>query len=300
MRLIVLPLLTTLALVAPGKLRATLVMADFNDLTAGVAQGQGGGTGFSSNYANTGTINVIGGDLTPDASTHYCIVTTGTPQSLQGRWSSGRQLNRNLTNPLVAGGGTVWFSYLLNQPLAESRGGIGFNQGGFSPGNPRIVSVGDELRIGLGGTLQPAGGGVAMGGLGQTHLVVGRLIVDPTAGAETIDVWINPDVAAGSTNLGAPDNSLSVNDAGLSANGVTSLAFSSYDTSTTANFDGGILDNVILSDTATTGGLHPDQQAFFEVTGKIPEPSRAVLISFGLGALLLRRRRGFIGSGSAS
>jgi hypothetical protein len=263
---------------------ADTIIADFNDLTSGpLGQfepgiGQEGGEGFLSGdtWSNTGTLSVIANDLTPPPFTNYAVSQTPTGQSVQGNNTAGRQSTRALAVPLR---NTVWFSFLLNQPTIDSRGGITFNQNTSAPSNPRVVATGTELRLGLGLTLQAAGQGANLLTLGETALILGQLTIDPV-GDETLNIWINPDVSGGIAGLGAVDTSLSEQTASLEG-GVTRVGVQSY----ASDSQGGIVDTLILSDDADPN------QAFADVTGVlIPEPS--TLFFSALSALgLLRRRR---------
>ena len=230
---------------------AGTAVADFNDLVEGqlsnftAGAGQAGGSGFdpdpSNTWGNTGTIITIAGDLAAPASTNYSFTQGVTPISAQGTFTAGRQATRALAAPLV--GSTVWFSFLLNQPTENSRGGITFNQNGSSPGDPRIVATGGDLRLGL-ATIQPPGGGAnGVITIGETALVLGRLTIDTLGGEETLDVWINPDVSNGEAGLPAPTNTLTQEaptfDAGISRLGVQTYSSDGL---------GGIVDALIVSD----------------------------------------------------
>ncbi|MEM7453005.1 MAG: hypothetical protein AAF456_01495 [Planctomycetota bacterium] len=235
--------------VLPPPLPAPLAEADFNDLVPGAVQNQMGGTGWglASSWGNTGTIDVIAGDLVAPVSTNYGIVQSGTPQSLQGSNTGGRQTTRETEAPLQ---GTVWFSYLMNNPTINSRSGITFNRNSSAPSNPRIVATGDEVRIAL-ASLQAAGTGVPIN-LGETYLILGRLTLNQT-GDETLEVWVNPDVSGGIAGLPAPDNTL-IEDASILDVGLNRVGVQSYGSDNI----GGIMDVVRVSDTAT---------AFEDVTG---------------------------------
>ncbi|MEN8871743.1 MAG: hypothetical protein ABF380_12945 [Akkermansiaceae bacterium] len=226
---------------------AGTVVADFNDNTTGPlgvfnpGEGQGGGLGFLPGdvWANTGTIAVIASDLTSPTATNYSITQSGTPQSTQGTFTSGRHTTRAVDSPLT---GIVWFSYLLNQPSLDSRGGITLNQDSSAPGNPRIVATGTEVRLGLGPTLQGEGGGANLLTVGETALILGRLTIDSTGVAETLDIWINPDVIGDASSLPAPDTTLSEETPSLDS-GITRIGIQSY----SADSQGGIIDSLRLS-----------------------------------------------------
>lgn len=268
-------------------LTAAIVYADFNDnVTGGLGSftagaGQGGGSGFLDGdvWANTGTVTVIGGNLSAPASTNYAITQgPSAAQSTQGTFTGGRHTTR-ATATTMATASDLWFSFLLNQPTSNSRGGITFNQNSSAPGNPRIVATGTDVRLGLGSTLQGAGSGGTMA-LTSNTLILGQLQIDAT-GDETLNIWVNPDVSGGITGLGAADSSLTENAASLNG-GITRVGIQSY----SSDNQGGIIDSLILSDDTDPN------QAFADVTGisVIPEPS-ALMLSLLSSLALFRRRR---------
>ena len=265
---------------------AAVVYADFNDNTLGALSsftagaGQGGGTGFLAGdvWANTGLISVISGDLSAPAGTNYAI-TQGSAvgaHKVQNQTTTVRQTTRAVATTMGTSSG-IWFSFLLNQPTTNSRGGITFNQlaSQAMPGDPRIVATGTDLRVGL-AVLQTTGTTIS---LGVDTLIVGLLEINPS-GNESISLWVNPDVSGGIAGLGAPDNSLTEQAASLDA-GVTRVGIQSY----ASDSQGGIFDAFILSDNSDAN------QAFADVTGVlIPEPTSGTLALLG-GLLILRRRR---------
>ena len=123
-----LALLCLLSAASPAT--AAVVYADFNDNTLGtlgsatVGAGQQGGSGFlaGDTWANTGTIDVIPGDLSAPISTNYAI-TQGSAvgsHSAQGDFANGRQATR-ATAATLGTSSDVWFSFLLHQPTNNSR-----------------------------------------------------------------------------------------------------------------------------------------------------------------------------------
>jgi len=226
--------------------------ADLNDLVEGqmshatAGLGQAGGTGFdpdaNNTWSNTGTISAIPGDLTAPTSTNYSYVQgAGTALSAQGTFTAGRQATRALAAPLT--GSTVWFSFLLNQPTTESRGGITFNQNGFSPAEPRIVATGGDLRLSLSTIQVPGGGANGVIPIGETVLILGRVTIDTFGGDEVLDVWVNPDVSNGVAGLPAPTNTLT-QEAATFDTGIERVGIQSYSSDTL----GGIVDALIVSD----------------------------------------------------
>jgi hypothetical protein len=279
--------LAFISTLSTSSLTAAVVYADFNDNSSGglgsftAGAGQGGGSGFLAGdvWANTGTIAVISGDLSAPAGTNYAITQgPSTAQSTQGSFTSGRQTTR-ATATTLGTASDLWFSFLLNQPTNNSRGGITFNQNPSQPGNPRIVATGIDVRLGLGATLQGAGEGASMP-LASDTLILGQLQID-ASGDETLNIWVNPDVSGGIAGLGAADTSLTENAASLDG-GVTRVGIQSY----SSDNQGGIVDAFILSDDADPN------QAFADVTGVsvIPEPSSLALSFLAALGLLSRRR----------
>ncbi len=247
-RLSILALCSSIALSSP--LSAGIVIADFNDLTpsplgdSSPGNGQEGGFGWLQNdsWANTNTITVVANDLTAPASTGYGVSQSENPQSIQGSNIGGSQCTRALDTPLQ---GTIWFSFLLNQPTDASRGGITFNQNSLAPANPRIVATGSEVRLAL-ATLQGAGQGADRLTAGETALILGRLTIDDTGLEDSLEVWINPDLSGGETSLPTPDTTI-MEELPTLDGGITRIGVQSY----SADSQGGILDSLRLSDRAS-------------------------------------------------
>jgi len=252
---------------------AAVVAANFNDLSAGNIQTQGGGSGMSGSWGDTGTISVVTGDLTAPSSTNYAITQTGTAQSVQGGHTEYRQSSRPLAAAMT---GTVWFSFLANNAASTSVSGITFNVSGFTSGTPRIGLTGDTFYAGL-NTYTASSATVT---LGQTALILGRLGIN-SAGNETLEVWLNPDVANGIAGLGAATASFNEEAASING-GVSRIAIAAYRNATGS---GGQMDSILLSNAA-------DQNlAFADVTGVlVPESSSLVLTIAGAGILFRRRR----------
>lgn len=278
--------LILLSAASASSLSAAVVYANFNDNAAGglgsftAGAGQEGGSGFLAGdvWANTGTISVVGGDLSAPAGTNYALTQSGTPQSAQGGFSSGRQTTR-ATATTMATASDLWFSFLLNQPTENSRGGITLNQNASAPANFRIVAAGNEVRVGLGITLEGVGAGTPIT-TGSNNLLLGQLTINP-AGDETINFWLNPDVSGGIAGLPVPDSTLAENADTLDG-GITRVGIQSY----SSDGQGGIVDSLVFSDDANA------DQAFADVTGitVVPEPSAIVLSLLSTLALLRRRR----------
>ncbi len=234
-----------------GVASAALVVADFNDLALGNLNGQAGGTGFTGNWdAGTGTISVTGGDLT---SALYNVPQTGTPQSIHGTYSGGRQQNLALAAPMA---GEIWFSFLANNAESGDRSGVTLDNTGWQTNQKgQILLLGDDLRFNV-----ATGVGAAdfvqtndVLTIGQTALVVGKLTVQ--AGNDSLELWVDPDLASDSDIANhTPALSTSAFDVGADLARIGALSYYYSAGAPT----GGVVDNVRFSDTAT---------AFEDVTG---------------------------------
>jgi len=249
-----------------GRADAGLVVADFNDLGTGSLNGQTGGTGFTSDWnSGTGTINVIPGDLT---SSLYGITQSGTAQSIRGDYTQGREQNRALASSMT---GTIWFSFLAENPNANSRAGISLNRSGNNP-SPReeaILFLGTDLRVYTNDSYTTISNAAT---LGSTALVVGKMILGP--GNDTLTLWVDPDLVADpniSNHTPVYDDSSKDFLASLDRVGALSYRWSS------GGSLGGVVDNVRFSDTTT---------AFNDVagTGTTPPPPPWLLVYDGFEA----------------
>lgn len=263
--------------------RATLVTADFNDNTPGQLQGQSGGSGFATSSVWAGATGpaVVSGDLTAPASTHYAIAqTSGTAQSLQSANTVTSGAGQDNRAPAATLAGTVWFSFLVNPASSNARGGIGFNTTGATSTDPRILAVGTTLYVGYGSSSTTPVGPITVANqftVGQTSLVVGRIIINDNGTNDRISVWVNPDVTA-LASASPPTPAVDTATLNQFDNGLTQLTLSSYTGS--SGTAAGVVDAVRVSDNPT---------AQTDVTG-VPEPASCGLIALA-GALLLPRRR---------
>ncbi len=247
---------------------ALQVRADWNDLDPdyiyngetdypGALLGQFGGIGFetSDDWGDTKTIMVESGDLTAPAETHYALTQTSPSQCIQGVYDPGRQSTRGLAEALT---GTVWFSFLIQQPTSNSVAGIGMNQNGYSVKAPFIVATGNDIRISLGSGSQDVYINDVLE-YEQTALILGKIEIDTgPAGQDYTSVWVNPDVQ----NPGTPDSSIT----GYNyLSSITRVAVISY----ANDAEGGLLDMLVLSD---------DEDAYADVTGVLDD-SRAANIA---------------------
>lgn len=257
--------------------RATVVTFDFNDNTAGTLVGQAGGAGLSGTWASSTLPQVVAGDLTAPAATHYAAAqASGTAQSLQTTASSTNANGQSSRSTAVTLTGTVWFSFLADATDANARVGMSFNASGSAASGARIDLVGTSLFVsyGAGQTM------TNVQSMAATHLYVGEVVVNEAGTGTTNDhlrLWLDPDVntLTESTTAGKVFDGSTANWVG---DGITSVAVQTYGASSA----GGILDAVRASDGPT---------AFTDVTGvATPEPACAGLIGV-MGAFLGLRRR---------
>jgi hypothetical protein len=254
---------------------AGLVQVTFNDLSAGSIAGQSvGGTGLAGSWDGGANVMAIAGDLVAPASTNFALTQSGTAQSARGDIGSitNSIAGADIATPLT---GTVWFSFLVN-PVVGARGGLDINSADnatSSSGAPmRIIAVENQLRLITSSTNDVA----ASVTFGQTSLVLGRIDIAAGAAAETLSVWVNPDVE----NLDAADFVL--NTVNFITTDIFRLGVESYRSGGTV---GGVVDLITLSDR---------DSAYEDVTGfaaVIPAPA-ALPAGLGLlGLISLRRRK---------
>jgi hypothetical protein len=257
---------------------AGLVTADFNGNSLGQLQGQAGGSGFTGNWAGATGPAVVSGDLVAPAATNYAVAqSAGSPQAVQAAntvTSSAGQVSRAPSPNLT---GTVWFSFLVNPASTAARGGIGFNSTATTSSDPRILAVGTTLYVGYGSGSTTPVGPIQVNNqftIGQTALVVGRIILDVSGTNDRISVWVNPDV----NNLLSATPVVDSSTLNVFGSALSTITVSSY--TGTSGQAAGIVDAVRVSDTAS---------AQVDVTG-VPEPTAAAA-ALAAGGLALARRR---------
>ena len=257
--------------------QAALIIADYNDLTATTIQGKSGGTGFSGSWSGSANPAVIGGDLT---STLYNVPQSGTAQSIRGGNAGLRQNYRTFsTNPV----GTVWFSFLSRTDVSTDAAGISFNAPTASPysdtGTIYAYFSGTTLNYQFGNGAQTA---TSQTTLGNVALVVGRMTINTGGAADSVSLWVNPDLIANSDiNAYTPvysSSSVDFTDS-LDYLGVVAAKMAGATTGS-----GGVSDNFRISDGGGSSSV-----AYSDVTG-VPEPGTVALSLLGLAGLGMRRR----------
>jgi hypothetical protein len=277
-------LLATLATDA----RATLLVANFNDLlTAGDLKGKGGGTGFSSTWGGSSTLQVVTGNL---GSTLYNMPQLGTTLHVSGSNSgtsggSSSSLRQEFRNTAASPTGTIWFSFLAKVEQSGDRAGLSINSPTATPfADPGTVYAyleGSTLNYQFGtGT---AGAVTNAQTVGTTALLVGRMTISDT-GADAVSLWLNPDLIANpditAYNPIYSSNAVDwIGSGGIGHVGVIAAR------KLNAASGAGHVDNLRFSD-----GDGDAAQAFRDVTG-VPEPGGLLLLAGAGGALAIRRRR---------
>jgi hypothetical protein len=258
--------------------RATLLVADFNDITTGDLKGKGGGTGFSSTWNGSSTPAVVSGNL---GSARYDLPPTGTAQHVSGNNDTG--LRQEFRSTVDSPTGTVWFSFLAKVDKTGDQAGLSINAPTTTPfgdpGDANVYLTGSTLNYQFGtGTAGTLANAVT---IGTTALFVGRVTISST-GADPVSLWLNPDLIAN------PD--ITAYTPVYSSAGVDWLSSINVVGAIVAQKSGGSggaghVDNFRFSD-----GGGDAAEAYRDVTG-VPEPGSLLVLAGAFGALALRRRR---------
>ncbi len=281
--------------------RAELVTSDFNGMTTGSAlSGQSSGsTGLRESWVGATAPVVRPTNLT---SSNYNVTQTGVAgriQSQTGVNGAESTTRRGITTPLS---GTVWFTFLGQLTDSDDRVALTLNQINSNNVDNNATDNNDLNLIfvgsGSGGLFRvrikndPNMNDNVVTGLSQnnttTYLILAQLAIDSGGVNDALNVWFDPDLTAitGPEDLPAPNFSNSSYDF-VNGSTISNLGVSSYTSDISGGSpDGGILDNIRISDTT---------DAFYEVTGVVivPEPSPLVLLptALALGSVCARRRK---------
>ena len=151
---------------------------DFSPLPLANIRYQGGGSGWTGAWDGTGTEKVVAGNLATVQGGYAAVAAgSGLAGRLQGTYNAQRQNFRSFEGTMI---GTVWFSFLLQNPDATAIAGLSFNPtGNGDPANDTVRNLvevrGSQLRVTLDGTLTT---GLKTLPVGAVHLLVGRIEVD--------------------------------------------------------------------------------------------------------------------------
>lgn len=230
------------------------VSADFNDMNLGSmrqndGQPAGTGVGFAEDYWSAGTVwvRVVAGDLTAPVTTGYGVATSGLAQRIQGQYADGdRRQARELLPVTDDGGEEIWISFLAQNVEASDVAGIDLTPSNSFEVDPpglqrKILLEGTTLKVVSSG----AGGGEIdvsnQYALGETALVLAKLITNDLNEPEQIEVWVNPNVTNGPSGLPMPDFA-QLFDLGWDLDSLTWLGLQSWDTG--PDGIGGYVDNI--------------------------------------------------------
>lgn len=247
---------------------AVIATADFEDNTIGSIVGEGGGSGWTSNWSSATTANVVSGGL---SYSNGSVASNGGSHAMEiipGTAVSTPALERSLSTQTV----TLYMSFLWrdsannDSPTASTD----FTQVGFDPsatdGNPNLSFLRNSGNL----LVRAGGAGGADSGvdanIGTTYMIV--LKATRVGGANyTGELWVNPS----SLTEGSPD--ATIGDTGIGNIGTFLVR--------TANHEDG---DAFQIDNIRVGTEWSD------VVLAVPEPSAALLGGLGILTLLRRRR----------
>lgn len=272
---------------AGGLAHGALVLDDFNYGTDSQTMNSitsPGGSGWTGRWGATTGSSTSKMFIDRDANLTYSgggydITQSGVGRAY-GTYTAFRGINRYIDTDLA---GEIWFSVLLQTVSSSpaSHAGIQFNNHADAPYSGNDYDIGKwhvDIRV---NDLQVRYNGVNYTGLktlalGQTHLIVGRLVVGP--GFDLMEVWADP---ADLSNLGTPLFSRMDADMGSKLYLAGVFAYAEGGTETAR----GYIDALRISD-----GDGSAARAFFDVTG-VPEPSTLTAAAVGIAFLVIRGRQ---------
>ncbi len=202
-----------------------------------------------------------GANLTYDEG----LYKNASPVGVSGSAGAGTGLRAgHIAVREIAGGmsGEVWMSVLMSLDAVTDQEALLWLDGTGSD---------DALGIAEGGSLELFGQDVESGlADGKVHLLLAKMIIG--SGADSIELWLDPDLYGGEDGLG--EAILSMDGSDLFGSALNQIGVSTGSA-------GGAVDAFRMSNT---------DDGFVQVTG-VPEPTTLGLLAIGAGALLLRRRR---------
>ncbi|WFB37834.1 PEP-CTERM sorting domain-containing protein [Kiritimatiellota bacterium B12222] len=260
--------ITTSLLVSSAQ-AALIASDDFNSYTAGQnLSGVNGGTGWTNAWAaDSGDVTTQSGDI-PGAGVSMQVTDDGSTDPIAKRLFASQTGSVYLGFQLKATdfASDEFFQIYLNNGLADnSKGGsVGMRN---AAGNPAFARVG-----GSSNTTNLVGSAVDDGEVHQIVLKLSKTGLGHASNYDFAEVFV--DLATENTGAPAANYGSQTGNSGVSA--LSSVAFRTHQLNLESDFV--YIDNLRI---ATT---------YAEVLA-IPEPSSILLISLGLGYVLILRRR---------
>ncbi len=183
-----------------------------------------------------------------------------------GNGGSGSVAERSFSTALT---GTVWVSFLTRFANTTGESFLYLDRGQNDSIYFGAVAQNPTIRFGSGaGDILTGSSTLAVD---QVHLLLARIVIDSVDANDSIDLWVNPNLASGVAGLGAANVASSGVDSVGTGLGAIGVGFRRDQTN---------LDAIRFSN---------DADGFAQVTS-VPEPSAAILALLGLGILSRRKR----------
>ena len=282
-----------LAFAAPTQ--AQLIAYENFNTTAGTNSISGssgtGSSGFSNNWTTIG--EATGGNIINPGYTYTDLATAGNRAQIFNADASATYFYRSLSSPFTVGAnstGTLWASFLIQATAAAS--GQGASIGFFDVSIPTATTTTGVTIGAIGSNANyrvanrpldvSSGGGIVVTtstSAATYALAVFKFTIDTNAGGnETFSLWLNPtlssfDGSEGSLGTAALSNQ-SLGNMGISS--ISSVAFGS---------------NYVSQGSATLGLDEIRLGTSLSSVLPVPEPSTWALLTIGLTALMVFRRR---------